>query len=57
MAFYSYINGRVRGKGCYQQDGCAFHWKMRSRFLCGECDTPTASKYGMCKLLEKEKRE
>jgi len=43
-----YIDGRVCGKGCYRQEGCALHWKMRLRFPCEECGTPTASKYGMC---------
>ncbi|RIB23782.1 hypothetical protein C2G38_2288261 [Gigaspora rosea] len=51
MAFYSclytYIDGRICGKGCYRQEGCALHWKMRSRSSCMECGIPTASTYDM----------
>ena len=52
MAFYScphiYIDGWICGKGCYQQEGCALHWKMQLRKPCKECGIPTASIYSMC---------
>ena len=52
MAFYScaytYVDGRICGKKMLSQEGCHIHWKRQSRIPCGECDTPTASSYGMC---------
>ncbi|RIB19296.1 hypothetical protein C2G38_2182267 [Gigaspora rosea] len=52
MGFYScpytFIDGRICGKGCYRQEGCALHWKIRPRTPCGECGMPTTSSYGMC---------
>ena len=51
MSFYScphiYIDGRICGKGWYQQEGCALHWKMRLRNPYKECGIPL---YTVCVL-------
>ena len=45
-------------KGCYRQEGCALHWKMRSRVPCGECGTPIAFAYGcVLGMLQKYRKK
>ena len=47
---YPTNEGKICGRPCYRQEGCAIHWKRRQRVLCLECGKPTASKYSLCNL-------